>query len=520
MLMATAGWSGTSVGHQPAANGPFADAAMVPADVSLYVHVTDAASIRRDVAGRPIGQWLETLAADSAFAGAWETLAATSRLDHAALFDHLLGERFTLVARFDGAAPQWCIMTEVHSETMRTLRRAWRVQRQPPRHGLAVSVLPEQDIILAENGRSVVIGSRSQPALFDAVITGAAGAKSKCLADVERFSAKRELFIDKRSGVFIRHSAFIGGWSMIGFDLHGNDVQLRHAAVFENPPFERQVTKIECDFTALRNFERDQLVAIMEPTDIGASRLETFAMQHIGEALAGADLHKAIGKRRIVAIGEEDGRMRDVPEDILSPVLAIIIEVDAEHYSIEMLDQQVSRLATKLNDACDGALLVQVPPTRVYQQGHPREIDISAAVSTFSGGFPMMKTLTLNWDVTDGAGSTWCIVAGSPDQLQSVVTSLRAATNGERVVGVFDSVGTINGLRLGRQLENWGEQAETLAGPGQADELRQAVNVLGGLIGSTDRVRWKMCRPDRRQMHLDVQITLRDAPSAGESSSD
>jgi len=515
ILVLLAAGPGQACGAGPE-GGPFADAALAPESVSMYLHVQDAAGLRAALADRPVGTWLSGMLERSAAGDAWNALARRSGISDAALFDRLLGRRFTLLARHaDNAdAAQWTMMTIVPVETMQALRQSWRLQQQLPQHGFAISTLPEQDLMFAEEGEVVFIGPRSAPELMEDVLRRYGRQRERSLAG--RADVGRRLRAAERGqvGLFVEHDQALGGWSVITADLRGDEVTLHQAARFERPPFRRGITESRCDFSRLRAFEQKQLLTVMEPTDIGESQIETYIAQVVGEGLTSRPMRKALGDRRIIAIGEEEGRLRDVPEDVLAPVPAICLEVDGDAYTVRQLDHQMTRLATRLNELQQGPMVISIPPVRAYEHGHDRHIDIAPAAEWFTGGFPIMKTVTLNWDVARGPDGTWAVIAASPAQLKSVVESLKCDSPAdERLAGVLDNVGSINGLRLGRQLSSWAERADVLAEPGQEAEFEQVVGVLAELAEGVDRVTWQMRRPTRDRMCLDVQIRLGDHPS-------
>lgn len=496
--------------------GPFADAQFVPGDVKFFLHVSDAANLRRKIAAQPIADLFHTLIGGEKLRAAWSDLATLSKLSDAELFDTLLGGEFTLASRPGSGenVQQWAIITDVAPETMISLRRAWRVQRQLPRHGFAMALLPEQDILLAERDRTIIIGPRGESALFDIILAGQSRKLSSSLAQSEQFAERAGALGDGGCALYITNGESVGGSSLFVADLNGRSVHLRQAARFRQPPFERQTTKLQCDYSLVRNFERDQLATIMEPADLGPTRLESFTYELLGDTVGARELQNAAGNRRILTFGEEEGRLRDVPDDVLAPVPAVVIEMDGDKYTIAQLDVRMTRIASVLNDMNDGAMLINVPPAHVYKQGHDRRIDVSTAVDAFAGGFPIMKNVSLNWDIVNGESGTWCVIAGSPHQLQSVVTSLGTPCTSEaRLVGTFDSVGSINGARVGEHLLSWKAVAGQLAPAGEQQEFAQAIDLLSQLTGGADRICWQMRRPARDEMLLDMQIKLRESPS-------
>lgn len=502
-----------------AADSPFADAQFVPADVTVFVHIENGAALRKQLAQQPVGSLMANQLGDELLGEASSQLVKLSGKTAPELFDTLLGSCFTLVTQRGENEPRWTIITRVSPESMNELRRAWRVQRQLPKNGFALSLLPEQDILLAERGETVIIGPRTNATLLETIVSAQNEPLKNSLADQPKFAERAAALGSGRCAIYITNGESVGGSSLFIADLNGSSVRLKQSAQFDRPPFSRDVTKLNCDFSIVRNFERDQLFTIIEPTDIGPTQQESFVYQMLGDVSGASELQKVTGPRRIFTIGEEEGRLREIPEDVLAPVPAVAIEIDGDKYTIAQLDVRMTRIATALNDVKDGALLIDVPPPHAFKAGHARRIDLSPVAESFTGGFPIMRNVSLNWRIveSDGepSGGAWCVIAGSPQELDSVVKSLETPCKKEsRLIGTFDSVGSINGVRVSQQLSTWKNVAGKLAPQGEQQQFTQAIDLLSQLAGGAERICWQMRRPARNEMLLDVQIKLREEPSA------
>src|SRR5262245_3176193 len=155
---------------------PFDAAVLAPADVTAYIHVDHAADLRRQLANRPITQWVESLAAGGESSKAWTRLARSANLTDIELFDFVLGERFTLLARVESAASkrsdtsdrggdaqpgaaveadnhasatEWTLVTGVDQAKAAKILRQLKLHVLEPRAGFAIAELPEEDVLIA-----------------------------------------------------------------------------------------------------------------------------------------------------------------------------------------------------------------------------------------------------------------------------------------------------------------------------------------------------------------------------------
>src|SRR5262245_41473430 len=167
MRFSVTSWIVTSVAavaisRVAAAENPFAAARIAPADTKLFIHVEGAADIRKELADRPFGTWLRTLGSGQC-AVAWSSLAKSAQLPEGQLFDTLLGTQFTLIARGDS---EWSVITQVDPAAAGKLLAKLQVRVREPRDQMAISELPEQEMLIARDGSTLVIGPSKKAALF------------------------------------------------------------------------------------------------------------------------------------------------------------------------------------------------------------------------------------------------------------------------------------------------------------------------------------------------------------------
>ena len=495
--------------------GPFADSRLAPPDVALFVHVEGAAEIRKDLADRPISHWINSVIQNGEIRAAWSGLAKAANADEGRLLDVCLGQRCTFMTREGG---QWALVTEVNEQKTAALLRNLNVRVREPRAGFAMAELPEQEMVLARGDGVLVVGPAKQAGLFYDVLPrlGELQPELDSLSAQPCMEHARTLGAG-RIAVYTRHKLPLGGFSAAVMTMRGENVSIRHAAKFANAPFSHGVTKLACDFSPVLRFERESLVAFMQPTDVDDGPIESFLAANFGEGLLSPTMRKNLGDRRLVVVGEVEGRELDQPVDLLNPAVVSCMQVKDGEVALSQLDEQMTRVAHRLNDLGNGAYLIKTPPLRNLSRQEPREIDLSGATNWFTGGFPVMQNVNLTWTVTKGPQGAWFVVASDRKPLEDVVKTLKAdCPEDPKFVGRFESCGTGNGVRISRHLQSWSDHANKFAEADQAAEFSATLRMMSELAGGMQSCRWQLARPSANEMRLDVQITLAPPESSRE----
>jgi hypothetical protein len=149
--------------------------------------------------------------------------------------------------------------------------------------------------------------------------------------------------------------------------------------------------------------------------------------------------------------------------------------------------------------------------------GLPRHVDLQGLGGALSGGFPVMKSASLDWTVASGPSGSFCLVSSHPHQLANAVRAIRETPATADRTGDWSSCGTMNGHALSTHLHSYVGQPRLLTpdhGPESLDEVRASMLVLSGLAAGIDRCRWQLRRPSDRTVELEVQITLSERESA------
>jgi hypothetical protein len=492
-------------------------ARFAPPRVTMFVHVEDAAALRHDLRARPIATFGKRLLDGGAADGAWSAFARTVRVNEAALFDGLFGRRCSLfLAPGEGERGDWALVTEIAPDTARWLHRAVKPVYDLPRWGLRLGTIPEHDLRFAALGELYLIGPRRGLLFTDMAERIGGAVEAPSLADDPAFDRSR-LHTAGRLGMFIRHDPFVGGWSVLSAEIEGDRVDLRHAAQFEHPPFQRQRTELEWNMAPLQALEQSAVMAVIEPTDIGGGLGATFIETELGESLLSEAMRRNLCECRIFTIGEIEGRMEPHKTDMLMPSGVLAMKVKNDETAEREIDKHVVRLVNAVNRVDEGAFLVEVPALPELRGQRYRHIDLRPATEHFGGGFPIMRSVTLNWTVARGPYGSFYVVATHPDQLRETVAALESGPPRPEQRGRWTSCGTVDGPRAARQLESYGDQAALLAVPDPQARtfLRETLRDLAALAQGVERCRWKLQRPSENEVDLSVELVLSRPVSAG-----
>lgn len=498
------------------------DARLAPDDATILLHVRDGAAIRAVLANRPLGRlFTEALAGDGPRA-AWTRLAEAAGSDAAGLFDGLLGRRATLILRPAGedAPLDWALIAEPRDAAERAALDRLRPRRLVPRHGIECAALPEQDLHVGFwNGRCLF--GPAGGALLDDVLARCGGARAATLAAHPAVARAAEL-PDGEIALLVRHAAPLGGWSLAVVDLEGDVATLVHLGAFAASPFERPPPRRDWDCSAVDPFRDAALLAVAEPTEIGVGPMATWIELELDAPLASPDLRRAFGDHRIVVLGETDGRRLPRPTDLLLPTFAVAFPVAHPAGAEAALDRHLRRIVTAINARGEGGYRLAFPPESALTAGAPRHVDLQPLVGHLGGaGFPVMEAVTLDWKVIEGPGGAYTVIASHPDHLADVVAALDPRIAAEAPAaerrGCFASVGTLDGMRIGRQLRTWRDDAAKLAAgdAAQVAAFRATADLASFLAEGIERAEWELTRPSDREMRLEVRAKLAP-PASGE----
>lgn len=518
-MIALAGVMAATLPLAAAESDPFTGASIAPPDATAFVHVENAARWRGELADRPIARWIDSTLTTGEFGKAWSDLAKSVGVQPGVLFDRCLGSSFTLVIRTlpsdQGTEnTEWALLTTIPQDVSAQLLRQTRARVREPRFGMAVNELPEQAMLIAREDDRMLVGPVAHPGLFDDVMQRLAGNRLSSLIDEPMMKRARELG-EGSASIILRHEPPMGGWSVAVAELHGEKLDIRHAANFDASPFMHGVTRLTCDFSPVLAFENEALLAVGQPIDAANGPLESFIAASVGERLINRATREGLGDRRLTVFCEPvEGQA--VPTSNLPGVsVASCLELKDDQRAVAQLEKQLERVASRNDCLAKGAFLNDVPCAAMIKTQIPRETAPSPTATWFAGGFPVMETLKLNWTVAEGPQGAWFVIAGHPRTMNSVAAVLRGPCAAEPgLVGRFDNCGAGNGVRISTQILELTEQAEQIAQPGRIEELRHTLGAMSELAAGLQNCRWQLARPSANEMRLDVQITLTPPESA------
>jgi hypothetical protein len=507
VLLVCGGWRPAS------AEDPFASMSLVPADATCVIHVDDAATLRRTIASRPIARFFDAILLSRQSGQSWRRLAHASGRTDAELFDFWLGRRCTLVLRKrDGW--EWAIITEADRDRVRPIIRMLGAKRLLPRHELPMLELPEHALRLAWDGDRWLIGPTDSVALFDEILPRLAGVavEGETLADRPAAQTAKELGPGS-IGVYIRHDPPLGGYSLIAATLEGDRLRFRHAGEFEASPMMRPISKTTWDMSPLDALERHSLLAFIEPTNVGPSDFEMYCQATLGEPLLSREMQENLGTRRMIVVGEIDGRLEERTPDMLLPTAAIAIEVRDSRTAAAELDSKMWSLTQSAKKLVEGRYVIEAPKQPAFTPGKPRHIPMKPSEGHVPGTYPITDAITFNWTAATGPNGSYYVIATHPEQLRELVTALTGEPRSPARNGEWDMCGSINGVRLGIHLRNIADHADFLAAGDEAEieAFRETMRNLSRLTAGIDRCRWRLDRPTETSVRLDVKVRL--APS-------
>ena len=496
-------------GTDVASIDPFRLASIAPQDITLYVHVENAADLRRELSDRPIARWLEAVATKGDIRKAWNNFALAANMNESRLFDDCLGRSCTLIARNSG---EWALLAQAKEERVGRLMQQFKPRVREPRHGLAICELPEQEVLIARNSHMMVVAPTSQPGLLYELLPAMESiSNGKTPNPTQEPSSAFALANELGSGqigIMMRHDPPLGGFSVAIAQVSGDQLAIKHAAKFDNAPFSHGVTKLHCDFSPVMNFENRALVAFMQPTDVHDGPVETFISASLGEGLLSESMRANLGDGRLIVVDEVEGKLLERPVDMLNTTFVACLQVKQSKSAIHQLDEQMVKIAGRINALGKGAYLVKTPRVRTMRCDEPREVDLGAAGECFAGGFPIMQNIALTWTVADGPQGAWYVIGSNRQSLDEVAAVLRKASSQQPLMGKFDSCGVGNGIRVAKHLQSWSDRAADFADPQRVDEMRATLHLMSELAGGMQNCQWQLERPTENEMRLNVQIKL------------
>ncbi len=498
----------TGASNAATADDLFDDADLAPADVDIYVHVTDPVRWRSELQDRPIAHWATRMLGAGMAPAAFERLSDAAGLAPERFFDITFGESFTFMARNDAAGAQWVVLTVVDVDVSRQI-----IKRLNPRtrlgQNIAIFTVPEHQLVLAQKGRLLLVGPEPRSGLFDEVIRNLSAPQRARLGDEPSIVKARTLGCGD-AAVVLRHAPPLGGWSSLVAELDAPKITVRYAADFENTPFASPPPTQRWDARPIGRFEEQALAVLMEPVDNDLSPKNAFEQALFGEATVSAELRSAIGPRQITVLSNIDLGLASPPERLLLPTFSRAIEVRQDlSRAIRMFDDQMIRYIGAMNSWGDGAFEIEVPDLAELAADDPRRVEVgSDAAAFFVGELPGLEHISLNWQAVDAPQSKWLVVASHPDHLNRMAATLREPDLGEELINQWQHCACVAGQELATQLDSIRIHAPGLAKVGQEVEFADSLLFLSEWSAGFEKCRWRMLRPCENTVRIDAELVL------------
>jgi len=397
-------------------DAPFENASLVPGDIHFYVHVDDAASLRKRVAGRPLGDSIRATFERSALDDAWERLADAADVETDELFDHLLGRKLTLALRRDhDDRYEWAALTSVTDDAWQALNARLRPRLCRPAYGLTIRRLPEHELLLTRKGERVLIGPdpSDAPSLFYDLLPMLAGEGGKTLAASEGLVEASKLG-DGDVGVFLRQPDPLGGWSAVVLELDDEVLRVRHASRFRNSPFGKPYRRVEFNKSLLDELQATQTLVLAQPMRTPTGPLATFVRAQMPPDAVSEAMQRNFGQRVVIMVDEPGGG------EEARIAIAVAIEVQNETRALADLDAFMSGLLAAFSDTMAPSDRPNIAKVARLGPDETRVIGVSAAARALFPKLPIPDRSTLCWTTSSGGRGAWWLIGSDRQQLESL----------------------------------------------------------------------------------------------------
>jgi hypothetical protein len=496
----------------------FQAAELAPADVDVYLHISNAAALRAQLSQRPLATWLAARLDGGELRDAWKRLARAVGREPDAFFDRLLGQDATLLMRLPRftqpgfAKPDWVVISRV-ADAADLIKPLPQVIRGPV-NGLSIRDVIEHDLQIAVNRQWLLIGPGRDGALFDDVVAriGREVAQPTLAADSAIAEARQLPAAPGPCAVaaYIRHAPPMGGWSAAVMGLDGDHMLVRHIAFFDHAPFTTPVTSRQFDLAPVRALGDRSLLALIEPTDAGDGLLTTFLKTQV--PLVALEPPVNLGARRIWIVSETDARLAAPREDLLRPTLTRCDEVSDHHVALARLDHSMQRLGALQRDQVETfEPFAGVEDASAAMMPRIRHASLDDDLRAALGPGLLFDDVSLNWCCIGGSQGEWAIISTSSLAVGDAIKALSAPIAAEeRRCGPWANAGVVRGRRLAQHLQSWVDHPRLMneLADASAGELKKSLAMIIQLADTIDDASWSMQRPRADRMRLDVDIRL------------
>jgi len=499
---------------------PWSRCDLLPADVDLYVHVDDAAGLRRQWAAMPLLAAVRAAFIDERVSALWSNLARNLGRSEAQCFDQLLGRDLIFAMRHEGDRSEWLLVTEMDAATVDHLfnglggRHLGGGFLEFPAQGVVATwrdsglyIAPSVDSTLLRSALDRVFGPRGSKQDPQRIAQDAAASPPPDRLSEHRLLRDAASWPDSRAQIFVRHSTPMAGESVIAFDCRDRSVKVRQRGRLAEelrapvtpapPPLRREV---------LRRFDTVALAGSISQQSSGT--ISALWAPWLPEARACEGFRRNLGDRWMVLVGEVDGDSR-VPCRV--PAVAVAFEVREVCLGRRQHEELVARAIQCANARWGKALGGAIPvpePAACTDIEAPRHCDLNRTLRNACTDHPLVRTCSLHWRTVEGGDGNWQVYATHREWLDRVAQALEpkvrpedAPVNEDAPSGFLDTRATAS------LIEGWGDSADQFYASDPA-RFRDAVALVASMLRGIERVRWQVDRPECSIIETTLSIEL------------
>ena len=496
-------------------------AALVSSDLDIFVQIEEVAALVESLESYQISNVLRHTLDETELGRAWNALVNDSSSSETQLLDDLLGQRFALALQTDDEDDviDWVIVTVVEPQSARRLFSQFKFRELAPIHGFAVRSLPTHSLMMARVDEQMYIGplDGADNSLFakslairadentpDFANDAAMRSISKKLNKLEGF---HNIATMSDAVVFLRHSAALGGESIICATLDDDTIETSHYANFHNSPLEDVPPPTTINQSGLARIADSQLITFARPMTVPTGQLATFIRAQMPVGAISGEMLDSVGERFAVFVGK--GQIDQNQHEALAATLAI--EVQSSDHALADLDALVWGFATFLEDVSEVKLnLPGRESLQAIDADAIRQISVGPAVEAL---FPAtgLDEFTLHWTVdTTDARHGWWLVSSSADHLDDIGRALAADfANRPHDDPLTVELGFANPSRLAN---HWSVIKRPLLRVAEDDnersDIEQAIEFVTDMSRCIDHITWQLDTPGHEQLQSTWTIRL------------
>lgn len=497
---------------------PWTGVDLVPADTDFYIHVDDAAGLRRRLAAMPLMDAVRSAFSDEQVTARWTSIAQRLGRTEEQCFDELLGRDVVVAMRRTEQETDWVLVTRIDETTFEHIFARLRGKFV----GDGLIDFPCQGLVGAWREPNLIIGPSRTAPLFIGT-TAPVRERPPALSTHALLRAARS-WAPSGVQVFLRHPDLVAGASVITATLSDRAITMQHLAQFDHmalPSESKEETPL--DSSLLSRFEGLAMAGVIRrQCDAPAGAFMTAILP---EAQPCEGMRLNAGDRWMLLIGDVDG----APSvSCRVPAVAIAVEVRDSCDGRRQHEAMLRRAAQAFNARYARSFGGEITPPEVAACADiedPRHCDLSRPLRAASGNHPLVRTCSLHWRAVAGDDGNWQLYSSHRSWLDQVARRLEGtgSSDAPRIIARSPEVvatptevpneGFLHGPAVALMIETWGNSAPEFVAS-DPDRFREAIALCAAMLRGADRVRWRMERPRAQllETHMSIDLAPPSAP--------